>query len=58
MGYWGYNEGVNERPLERDSLRHDPHDPDRLPPFWQRFAGAAIFLGLVFLVIFAAKLFG
>ena len=55
MAYWGYNEGINERPLERDDLKRDHSDPDWLPPFWQRYVGAVLIVGMFLLVLFIAK---
>ena len=56
-GFWGYNEGSNEPPLTHDPLAHDPSDPDRMPPFLQRFIGAALFLGVIFGIALLAKYF-
>ena len=55
MAYWGYNEGGNDPPHKHEPLAHNPSDPDRLPPFIQRFIGAAIFLGVIFAILLIAK---
>ena len=51
-GFWGYNEGTNEPPLTRDSLRGEPS----IAPLWQRAVGAVIFASVVFIVALIAKI--